>query len=110
MRSDVRRRRSHPRIPASGPDRVRDPVPLVPDRLALHQETVQLEVLMSRSRTDSHRPFWVQAFYNDSVEAPKQPGALAIETWHVTYVSMVEEVEAANSRGDIGLVEFGRNG
>lgn len=48
----------------------------------------------------------VRCTYNDTVEPPKKPGDLAIETVHLDDASKDIEVAAAKSRGDVNVEVF----
>lgn len=48
----------------------------------------------------------VRMFYGAAADAPKQPGDLALHTWHIGQTSRDMEIAAASSRDDIGRVEW----
>lgn len=52
-------------------------------------------------------PYYVRGYYADDVKAPKTPGALAFETKHGNITSRDHERAAAESRKDIGNIEYG---
>jgi hypothetical protein len=57
---------------------------------------------------DDEYPWYVRCYYAHDVEPPKYPGGLAIETKHKTEISMRMEIQAAEDRDDIDVVEYGR--
>lgn len=52
-------------------------------------------------------PYYVRGYYADDVKAPKKAGELAFETKHGNITSRDHEVAAAESRKDIGNIEYG---
>jgi hypothetical protein len=70
---------------------------------------VRLSSLSPQEANDRQKwPYYMRAYYAEHVPSPRVPGSLAIETVHQSEASMKIEVDAANSRDDIGEVMFGR--